>query len=61
MATRTTKPKGIVVPMDFVKETKSTFVFGTDTEGAAVTTCYVMKAALGEEAPASIVVTVVPA
>jgi hypothetical protein len=53
-----TQPTSIAVPMAFRKETKGTYVYGCDVEGVAVTTVYVSKDALGESAPANIVLSI---
>jgi hypothetical protein len=58
---RTRKPAAITVELSFRKETARTFVFGTDEEGAAITTVYVAKDAFpGDEPPEGGTITFTP-
>lgn len=47
--------------MTLRKQTKGTFVYDADDDGAAVRTVYVAKHALGDNPPKSIQLTVSPA
>lgn len=38
-----------VLVLDYVRETKRTVVYGTDEEGAEVTTLYIAKSAMRDE------------
>ncbi len=50
----------IIVEMTLSKSTKGTHVFTASQEGAAVTTLYVSKTALGEKPPSQISLTITP-
>lgn len=50
--------KTITIKLTYVKETKGTHVYGTDEEGAAITTLYIRKSSLPKDAPQEISVTV---
>jgi hypothetical protein len=55
------KAAAVTVEMDFLRETKNTYVFSTVDEEAAVTTLYVNKSAFGDEAPAKLTLALTPA
>jgi len=46
------------VTMKLTKETKGTFVYGSDDENPLITTVYLQKSGMPEKAPKSIKVTV---
>lgn len=50
--------KGKAGALLFVKETKNTFVYKTDAEGAVCDQAYLNKVVLGDKAPEAVVLTV---
>lgn len=51
----------IRIHLKATKETKGTYVYGTDDDTAAVSSLYIKKAAFKDGAPKAISVTITPA